>query len=533
MIRTLVSVRLRAMFAGLTRQARQKNKKSMGMTALFAVLYIYLIVVVGGMMCLTFSSLAPVYSALDLGWLYFAVAGIMALGLSVFGSVFTTQSQLYDAKDNDLLLSMPIRPGAILLSRMIPLLGMNLLFGGIVMIPAAVMWAILVEFDLWNFILQMLGLLAVCFLAQAVACLLGWGMHLLLQRMNKSLASLLYMVLFLGAYFGVYSQMGDIMTTMVTGGEAIAEILQCWAWPVYALGMGCLGGLGYLAGFIAICAGAFGVVYWVLDRTFLRSAVSRRSVRRGRLDMNAVKAGTATQAIVSKEWQHFLGSPVYLTNMGVGILLTVAMAVMGVLLRSQLLELLREYAALGLDLTAYIPLVICGGISFLVSTMAVSAPSVSLEGKNLWILKSMPLSGKTVLLSKLRFHLILTTPVTMLAGLVLSVVYGCGWADAVLCALVPGLLTVVGGELGLVCGLRWARLDWLSEAYPCKQGAAVGITMFSMMGLPVALGLGYFLLMEYLSTTLFLTLCALILTAIAAALYRVLTTWGVKKWNAL
>ena len=52
------------------------------------------------------------------GWIgcTFATAGLMALGLSVFGSVFATQSQIYDAKDNGLLLSMPIPPRTILLS---------------------------------------------------------------------------------------------------------------------------------------------------------------------------------------------------------------------------------------------------------------------------------------------------------------------------------------------------------------------------------------------------------------------------------
>ena len=50
------------------------------------------------------------------------MAGIMALALAVFGSVFMTQTQLYDAKDNELLLSMPIRPLHILMSRMAVLL---------------------------------------------------------------------------------------------------------------------------------------------------------------------------------------------------------------------------------------------------------------------------------------------------------------------------------------------------------------------------------------------------------------------------
>lgn len=533
MMKALLSVRFRAMLAGMLAQTRQKKKKSKGMMVLFAVLYLYIAVILVGFMCMLFGQLAPVYHQQGLDWLYFTMAGLMGLAFSVFGSVFMTQNQLYDAKDNDLLLSMPIRPGAILLSRMIPLLGFNLLFCGIVMLPAMVMFAILAKLSVGNLLLQLLGMIGVCFLSQAISCLLGWGLHLLLSRMNKSLASALYMIVFLGIYFSVYSQAGNIMNAMATGGAAIGAALESWVWPLYALGVGCNGSLMYLAAFLAICAALFGAVYALLAKTFLRSATSRRSVKKRRLNMGALKAGSAAQAIVAKEWRHFLGSPVYLTNMGLGVVITAALAVAGVIFREKLLLTLDLMAMEGLDLRGYIPLVICGIFSFLAAMMFVSAPSVSLEGKNLWILKSMPVSPRQILLAKLKFHGFLTMPVTVLSGLVLSIAYGCDVLEILLCGIVPGLLTVLCGVLGMVCGLKWAKLDWLNEAYPCKQGMAAMITMFAMMGVPIVLGICYALLEGVVSVPLYLAVCAVLLAAGSFGLYRVIVTWGVRKWEAL
>lgn len=533
MMKALLSVRFRAMLAGMTAQTRQKKKKSKGMIVLFAFLYVYVAVVIVGAMCMLFSQLAPAYHQLGMDWLYFSMAGLMGLGMSVFGSVFMTQNQLYDAKDNDMLLSMPIRPSAILLSRMIPLLGFNLLFCGIVMVPAFVMFAVLVKFSLGRFLLQLLGMIGVCLLSQAVSCLLGWLLHLLLGRVNKSLASVLYMVVFLGVYFSVYSQAGNIMSAMATSGAAIGAALKSWVWPLYALGVGCCGSFALFAAFQAICAAVFGLVYWLLSVTFLRTATARRSVKKRRLNMAGLKTGSASQAIVSKEWRHFLGSPVYLTNLGLGVVMAAALAVAGIIFRGKLLGMLDSLAAQGLNLSSYVPLAICGLLSFLTSLMFVSAPSVSLEGKNLWILKSMPVSSRRILLAKLKFHCLLTTPVSTLSGLVLAVTYGCGPVEIVLCGAVPGLLTVLCGVLGMVCGLKWAKLDWLSEAYPCKQGIAAMVTMFAMMGVPIVLGLCYVLLEDYLAASMFLTLCALVLAAAGFGLYRVMVTWGVRKWDSL
>lgn len=528
MMKALLAVRFRALLAGMTAQGRQKKKSGRGMLVLLAVAFLYLAAVMVGLMCLTFGSLAPAYHQLGLDWLYFAMAGLAALALSVFGGVFMTQNQLYDAKDNDLLLSMPIKPGTILLSRMLPLLGMNLVFCALVMVPAFVMYAIHVEFSIVHFLFRILAMLGVCFLAQAVCCLLGWGLRWLLRRMNRSLASLLYMAAFLLIYFSVYSQAGNIMNAIALSGEAIGAAVKSWIWPLYAMGVGCTGEIWYLLAFLGACSVVFGVVYWLLSVTFLHNATSRRSGRVRKLDMGSVKTGNAGQTMVRKEWLHFLGSPVYLTNCGLGILMTVALAVAGVIFRGKLLGMLET---VGIDLSSHYPAIICGMVGVLTSMCFLSAPSVSLEGKNLWVLKSMPVSGKEILRAKLGFHLLLTTPVSMTAGFALSIAYGCGAGEIVLCGIVPGLLAVLCGLVGMILGLKWARLDWLSEAYPVKQGLAAGITMLGMMSVPLVLGAVY--LLAGISAGTFLVLCALLLAGVCFGLYRLMVTWGVKKWDSL
>lgn len=132
MTKALIRVRFRALFHTMLRQSQQKRRRSRGMTVLFMVLFAYVAVVFCGLFGLMFSQLAPAYHGAGLDWLYFATAGLMALALSVFGSVFATQSQIYDAKDNALLLSMPIRPRVILLSRILPLIVLTGVFAAVV-----------------------------------------------------------------------------------------------------------------------------------------------------------------------------------------------------------------------------------------------------------------------------------------------------------------------------------------------------------------------------------------------------------------
>jgi hypothetical protein len=120
----------------------------------------------------------------------------------------------------------------------------------------------------------------------------------------------------------------------------------------------------------------------------------------------------------------------------------------------------------------------------------------------------------------------------MVSGLILSVCYGCTVGDTVFVVLIPGILCVLSGVLGLVCGLKWARFDWISEAYPVKQSISVAVVMFSMMGLPLVFGL-LFMLIPTVHPTLFLAAVTAILGTLCFLFYRLLMTWGIRKWNAL
>lgn len=530
MIKALVRIRFLSMLSALTAQGRKKNKSSKSTLILYAVLYLYVLAVVCGMMGVTFFSLAQPYHAMGLDWLYFAVAALMSLGLCVFGSVFSTQNQLYAARDNALLLSMPIKPRDILISRMLPLLAVEALFAGAVLLPAMVVYGVFVEFSPLALALQLLTLVGVVLLGQAISCLLGWLLHLLMRRLNRSVASVLFMVLFLGAYFGIYSQAQAILNSLITNAGAIAETLALWVWPVYAAGHGCSGSIGHALAFLGICTAAFGLCCGILSRTFLRSVTaSQHSARKRKLVLTGTPQRSPIRAVADKELKKFLHTPVYLTNMGLGILLMAALPIVMLILRGKLLSLLGQLG----NVRGYLPLLICAACAFNASTMCISTPSVSLEGKNVWILKSMPIASMDILKGKLLLHIRLTVPVSVLSGGIMAAVLGCGIEDILLCAVLPGLLATLSGVLGMAAGLKWARLDYISEAFPCKQSVSVVVAMFVPMGIVFALGLGYLLLLSALPVWAFLALCAVVLALLCLLFYRILQTWGVKKWESL
>ena len=180
-----------------------KNRSKAG-TVGFIILYIVLFLFLAFTFFMVAQSLAAALIPADLGWLYFALMGLIALAFGVFGSVFNTYAGLYHAKDNELLLAMPIPPRRILLVRMIGVYAMGMLYSCLIMVPTIVAWQMIAP-GLWPLIAQLLLTLLQGFVVLALTCFLGWIVALISARLkNKSMITVLLTLVFLALYYVVY-----------------------------------------------------------------------------------------------------------------------------------------------------------------------------------------------------------------------------------------------------------------------------------------------------------------------------------------
>ena len=140
MTKALFRKQMMEVFSWLYKDKKSGKNRTKGGIIGFAVLYLLLFGFLGGIFYVTANMLcAPLYE-IGFGWLYFALMGLIAVALGVFGSVFNTYSTLYQAKDNDLLLSMPVPTMYILTARLSGVYIMGFMYEIIVMIPTLIAW---------------------------------------------------------------------------------------------------------------------------------------------------------------------------------------------------------------------------------------------------------------------------------------------------------------------------------------------------------------------------------------------------------
>lgn len=530
MFRALLKVQFAALAAGLFRR-RRSGKGGTGFKILMLLLLVYLVGCFFFLFGTTFYTLCQPLTEAGVGWLYFALAGIIATALSFIGSVFTAQQQIFAAKDNDLLLSMPIPPRYVLAARLALLLVMDLLWQSLVLLPAAVVWCMFYTPTVWQVAAFVLTFLGLPFIALTLSCVFAWLLSLLMNRLrNKNIVSTVFSLVFLAAYFAVFSKINTYLSLLITNGTAIAEKVRAAVFPAFAYGEAiAAGGVPELFAFLGCCVLPFAIVWAVLQRSFMGIATTRRGARKIRYRERAMKAASPAMALFKKELRHFWSNSMYVMNAALGSVFTLAAAVALIIYRdapAQLEQLLPGAGSLLGPLAA-------AALCLLASLNLISAPSVSLEGRNLWIAKSLPVSAGKVLVSKAWVHVAVTLPPVLLAGLVTIFVLGLSPVMAALVLALPTAFVFFCALFGVVVNLHFPRFDWINETVAVKQSMSAFVAMFASMGavlVPVVL---YFLASRVMGAELYLLLVALVFAALGLVQYRWLMTAGARRFQNL
>jgi len=220
MLCKLISVRLK----GLVSKSTGNGRKWLKVILAFAVL-----VGVSGICAafyFMFSAIAQALHATHLAWFYFALVGLMSFGISFFFTALAAKSELFDSKDTELLLSLPIKPRTILLSRLSIFLGSEYLFSFLVMLPAGIAWGIHAGVSFLP--LYILGSLCLPLLTAALASLVGWLLALLTANTRrKNLLTVIFSLIFMGLYMYVYSNMNYYVNQIITHYQDFSKAL--WA----------------------------------------------------------------------------------------------------------------------------------------------------------------------------------------------------------------------------------------------------------------------------------------------------------------
>lgn len=496
MLRTLLRKQMTEVFRSYFYDPKKNRPRSRGSTiGLFVMFGVLMVGVLGGMFTLLSVTMCAPLAEAGVAWMYFAIMALLAILLGAFGSVFNTFAGLYLAKDNDLLLSMPVPVRYILMSRLLGVYLLGLMYSGVLLIPAVVVYWCVESFSLQSVLGGILLILTVSGIVLFLSCALGWVVAQISRKLkNKSLITVLVSLVCIGAYYFFYAKAQSMIQDLIANAAEYGDRIRGAAYPLYLLGCAGMGDLLGLAVWVAGTALVLCLTLYCISRSFIRIATSSGSVARVVYREKASRVASPAGALRRREFARFLGSPTYMLNCGIGVVFVVALTVFLLIRRRWVYDLLCALATDGGPApTAFAP-VLAAGLCLVLSMVDITAPSVSLEGKTLWLSQSLPVTPWQVLRAKLSVHLWVGGVPALLCGAAEAVVLRLPFLAAVLIVLLPLLFTLLSACFGLFINLLRPNLTWTSEITPIKQSMGVMLSLLCGWAYALVLGLSGFLL---------------------------------------
>ena len=175
---------------------------------------------------------------------------------------------------------------------------------------------------------------------------------------------------------------------------------------------------------------------------------------------------------------------------------------------------------------------IVGIIVFCIVMSNTSCVSISIEGKNLWILKSLPIDEMDIFKSKILLNILLTIPISIISFLLIGIKLNFGLNTIILVMISIVLLAIFSATLGLFINLLYPKLEFTSDVQVVKQGASVIINMISnLLYVAILCGIGYVLKLS--NFEVFLIISNIITFIGILVLYNLLKYKGVELFKNL
>lgn len=528
MLKTLIKKQLLEIWQTYYIDKKTGKARSKTGTVLFFVLLVVLFLGLG----LAFYSMAGGIGGAILGngfnWLYFALMGLLSMALGVFGTVFNTYASVYLPKDNEQLLSLPIPDRTLLFARLTGVYSTSLMYSAWVWIPVVIAYWVMEPVNVLNVVFPVLMTFIIALFVTVLSCILGWFVAMIASKVKgKSFITLFLSLAVFALYYFVYFKIVGTLGEIVNHIAELGNTVKSWLHYSHLLGLASDGdplSMLLVTGISLILAA---ICFLILSRSFAKLSVAgtNSSVsKKGNISADYTKK-TVKTALLGREYKHFTSVSTWMLNGGFGLLLLPIVAVVLLIKSGTIRELLPEIAAEIPELYALLPVLFAAAVCLILSTNAILPVSISMEGKSLWQIQTLPIDPWEILHAKENMSVQLNVYPAVFSVLICGTVLRLNWWETVLICIAAWFYIWAISDFGLFLNLKMPDFNWTDVAALTKRSIPTLINMFGGWVFCIALGFGGFFLAKV--APVWAVLCAYILLFLV--LWLVLHRWLKKK----
>lgn len=492
-----------------------------------------------GISIIAFFAMAIIYSELlangleQIGMLelLLVMGFILSTAMILFTSIYKAQGTLFSFKDYDLLMSLPIKKSNILIAKMIHLLVINYFFLLFTLICPAIIYFKYSSTSPIFFLSLLLVFLALPLIPIVISSIIAFGISFISSRMKYKNAVIILGTLGIVLLIYIVSfKSGDLIQSILLNSSSITDGISKIYPPTAFVIRGLVNSnfIDILI-FVLLSALVFSLFVFVFSKSFKSiSSKLQESYKKANYKVKEMKSSSQLVALLKKEIKRYFSSPIYVVNTIIGPIILLGMSIATIFMGEDVLLSMFEVEMMKEIIPIFTIVVVCGVLAISCTTNS----SISLEGKNLWILKSSPIRPIEIFKAKIMLNLVLIAPAVLISDIIFSLSLKFEVSQLVWLIIITMIFSLVVPIIGIIVNLFFPKLNWVSETAVVKQGASVMIQMIVSAAIVAVPGVIY-IYGKIQNINLFLLCIVIYEIIILGAITVILNTVSVKLFNRL
>ena len=458
-----------------------------------------------------------------------AMVSLLGTAIVFFSGVSTSQGMLFGFKDYDMLMAMPLTEKDIVTSKITVYTITQYFYTVLLVIPAMIIHGCRSGADALYFVRAILGFLAFPLIPMVLSVLVGLGMQALTagKRYGKMLQNAMTVAMIALVYFFSFnSGMNSADPSAGIGVGKIVKYIPSADWYLHGVTENKVSLLLLMAAVGIALYAAFILIY---SRSVIRiNARGNQGYHVKDFKLKKTAGSSSLGALFRQERQRYFANFTYFLNTSIGMIMMAGFSIYVIFInnpiKDSLIGVIQEYP----EGSALVWQTILLSIHVVGQMTCTTGSSISLEGKSLWILKSIPASVREIFTAKIMINLLLILVPSLLSLVGFGIAfrfpplyYLCGVA-----MIIAGALFI--SMLGLLINLRFPKLEYDREAVVIKQSLSAFLSMMVPLFLAIGIMVLYFVtgMVWFYAILAFYVVCDIIL-------YVLLVKYGFERFRKL
>ena len=520
-------------------KTRTKNETKARKIMLPIFLFLVVMFSVGSYAAMFAEQLAP----MNLTYIILTMFIMLTSFLTLIEGIYKSQGILFDAKDNDLLFSLPISKTKILFTRIFKLVTFQLLYNSLFMLPAIIVYAMYERPNISFYLISLVMLLLLPIIPTIVGCIIGYIIKGVTSKFKARniMQVILTSIMLLFIFYASFNMQG-MMENIAQNANSINEVITKIYMPA-GLYINLIQNFNISDLLILLAINIIPAIIFIYMASIFYFKITSKLAEKGnntkktnnKSNNKTIKVKTRLSALIIKEMKRFFASPVFVINAGFGMVLILVVTIAISINFDGFVGGLLEQEKIGMSveqIKAFVPKIFYGFVVFISCMTSITSSMISLEGKSFNITKSLPVSTEKILLAKVLTSNIISIPIILISDIIFFAVFKVAITDIVFILLASIIMPTFTALVGILMNLKYPKMDATSDTEVVKQSmssaVSVFIGMFTAMLLIAIIALG-----STININLFIILELFAFSILVLILWNILKKYGVKRFREI